>query len=286
MKYNTLADYGINTGGRTGNGVRLHCPECENLHNNREKTLSVDTERGLWQCFRCGWKGGVKTGGSELHIYTRSTPKKNTWAKPAIEKVLSQAVPLSESEAAKEYLQNRLGELPDPLPRLGAVASLPYYDSETQQKLGNYPAMIGSIRTVSGDLMSLHRTYISHGKKAPVFSPKKIMTPAIAGGLTGCAIPLYKPTDELVIAEGIETALALYISTGLPVWAAVSAHGMAEANIPEQVRKLTIAADNDENGTGQKAAHRLALRYRDIETKIMIPPTVGADWLDILREAE
>jgi putative DNA primase/helicase len=61
---------------------------------------------------------------------------------------------------------------------------------------------------------------------------------------------------------------------------------MAEVFVPDQVRKLTIAGDNDANGTGQKAAHRLALRYRDIETKIMIPPTVGADWLDILREAE
>ena len=233
MKYNTLADYGINTDGRTGNGVRVHCPECEHLHNNRDKTCSVDTYRGIWQCFRCGWTGGVKTGGSELHIYTRPKPKPSTWAKPAIEKVLSQAVPLAESEAAKEYLQNRLGELPDPLPRLGAVASLPYYDSETKQKLGDYPALIGSIRTVSGDLMSLHRTYISHGKKAPVFSPKKIMTPAVAGGLTGCAIQLYKPTDELVVCEGIETALALYISTELPVCAAVSAHGMAEVVVPD-----------------------------------------------------
>ena len=281
---NTLFDYGIDTNGRTGKSVRVHCPECQHLHNNNEKTLSVDTYRGLWQCFRCSWSGAVKTGGSVLQIYTRSTPKPNTWAKPSIEKVLSHAVHVSESQSVKGYLLNRLGELPDPLPQLGACASLSYYDSETQQKLGDYPAMIGSIRTVSGELMSLHRTYISHGKKAPVFSPKKIMTPIVAGGLSGCAVQLYKPTDELIIAEGIETALALSISTGLPVWSTVSAHGMAQVIIPDQVRKLTIAADNDENGTGQRAADQLALRYRDIETKIMIPPTVGSDWLDVLRE--
>jgi len=146
--------------------------------------------------------------------------------------------------------------------------------------------MIGSIRTVAGDLMSLHRTYIQDGKKAPVYSPKKIMTPVIAGGISGCAVQLYKPTDELIIAEGIETSLALFIATGLPVWSTVSAHGMAQVNIPDQVRKLTIAADNDENGTGQRAADQLALRYRDIETKIMIPPTVGTDWLDVLLEGK
>jgi putative DNA primase/helicase len=286
MNNTTLADYGIDTDGRTGRGVRILCPECQHLHRNNEKTLSVDTERGLWQCFRCDWKGSVKYGGSELHIYTRHLKKSNTYAKPAIERVVSQAIHISESPEALEYLLGRLGELPDPLPKLGAVASHGYYDSDTGQHLGNYTAMLGAIRTVSGGLMSLHRTYIKNGKKAPVYSPKKIMTPIVEGGTKGCAVQLYKPTDELIIAEGIETALAMFVSTGIPAWSTISAHGMETVGIPEQVRKLTIAADNDENGTGQKAAEALSLRYRNIETKIIIPPTVGTDWLDVMLEAE
>ena len=282
MNNTTLADYGIDTGGRTGE-VRLLCPECQHLHRNNEKTLSVETERGLWQCFRCQWAGSVKTGGTELHIYTRHLEKPKKWAKPSIDKVLSHAVHVAESPDVLEYLSNRLGELPDPLPKLGAVANHAYYDSDTGQRLGNYTAMLGAIRTVTGKLMSLHRTYIQNGKKAPVYSPKKIMSPVVPGGIKGCAVQLYKPTDELIIAEGIETALAMFVSTGIPAWSTISAHGMEAVELPEQVRKLTIAADNDENGTGQKAAERLALRYRDIETKIMIPPEVGSDWLDVMR---
>lgn len=52
-----LADIGIYT--RSDRPHRLHCPKCE----GKEKTLSVDPERGLYHCFRCGWAGRV--GGRE-----------------------------------------------------------------------------------------------------------------------------------------------------------------------------------------------------------------------------
>lgn len=40
----------------------------------------------------------------------------------------------------------------------------------------------------------------------------------------------------------------------LPGWAALSAPGIKSLGLPERVRDLVIALDNDENGTGQEAA--------------------------------
>jgi putative DNA primase/helicase len=34
---------------------RIRCPQCD----SRRDDLSVDADRGLWLCFRCGWKGRI-----------------------------------------------------------------------------------------------------------------------------------------------------------------------------------------------------------------------------------
>ena len=57
---------------------------------------------------------------------------------------------------------------------------------------------------------------------------------------------------------------------------------------PEIVRKLTIFGDNDRNYRGQKAAYVLANRlavdkHREISVEVLLPPTPGQDWLDVLN---
>ena len=89
-----------------------------------------------------------------------------------------------------------------------------------------------------------------------------------------------------MLAEGIETALALSLTLQAPAWAAISAHGLETVVIPRTVRQVHIGADNDRNGTGQKAARRLAHRlwragWREIE--IHTPDTAGHDWADEIK---
>lgn len=91
--------------------------------------------------------------------------------------------------------------------------------------------------------------------------------------------------SELILAEGIETALALGLMLRLPAWGCISAHGLETVVIPETVREVHIGADHDRSGTGQRAARRLAHRlwlagWRDIE--IHTPDEPGADWCDVL----
>jgi phage/plasmid primase-like uncharacterized protein len=64
--------------------------------------------------------------------------------------------------------------------------------------------------------------------------------------------------EQLAVAEGIETALSVMQITKLPTVAALSAAGMRSLRWPPPVRRLWIAADNDE--AGLKAAEVLLER--------------------------
>jgi phage/plasmid primase-like uncharacterized protein len=119
------------------------------------------------------------------------------------------------------------------------------------------------------------------GYKAPVDPVKKLSI--VCGPVSGAAVRLASVRNgELGIAEGVETALAAAMGSGIPVWSAVSASGLRAFQWPARLRRLVIFADNDENGTGQQAAASLYQRAQafGIACKTMIPPRPG-DWLDV-----
>jgi len=191
------------------------------------------------------------------------------------------------------YLKNRgLSALEGRVPKdLMAVERLPYWEDVdgTYQQQGIYPAMTGIVRNLSGNVITLHRTYLSTtGEKANIPNPKKIMPPAVQGASSGCAIQLFEATENLAITEGIETALAVHLSTGLPVWAAISSTMLEQVKIPASVKNVFIMADKDRSGAGLKAAEALAKRIaHQHNTKVIVPNEAipeGAksiDWLDV-----
>jgi len=147
---------------------------------------------------------------------------------------------------------------------------------------GVFPAMIARILSPAGALVGLHRTYLSpDGKKAELKAPRKMLS-VYPGATKGAAIRLQPASTVLGVAEGIETALACHIGTGLPVWSTISAGGLASLVVPVIVQELIIFADNDKSGTGEKAARALARRMlaEGRKVKIIKPQTVGKDWAD------
>lgn len=88
--------------------------------------------------------------------------------------------------------------------------------------------------------------------------------------------------EELVITEGTETALAVRLTAGLPVWAALRATGMSALIIPETVCLVIIAADHDASGVGERAARKLTQRLLadGHHVKIRRPTQPGTDWAD------
>jgi putative DNA primase/helicase len=90
---------------------------------------------------------------------------------------------------------------------------------------------------------------------------------------------------RLAVGEGIETCLALRVITGLPVWSAISAHGLETVGLPLGLAELVVGADRDPNGVGERAAHALAQRAlcEGVPVvKVSVPKRVGDDWLDVL----
>jgi putative DNA primase/helicase len=102
-------------------------------------------------------------------------------------------------------------------------------------------------------------------------------------------VHLFEPTEDLGIAEGIETAIAARELIGLPTWATISSTIMASFVPPAGVRRITIFADHDTNFAGQLAAFTLAHRlYRldpGLAVEVKIPPEPDSDWLDVLNGA-
>lgn len=159
-------------------------------------------------------------------------------------------------------------------------ARLAYWDNGT--KLGVYEAMVGLVSGPDGKPQSYHVTYLDGVAKANVPCPRKVMTPVDT--ITGGAIRLYPEAERMGIAEGIETAIAAHLLSGLPVWAAVSANGVETFDPPACVRHLTIFSDNDASFTGQAAAFACAKRMqrRGIACDVRIPEE--GDWNDVLCE--
>ena len=200
------------------------------------------------------------------------------------------------------YLQNRgLSDITNRIPAaLRFHRGLPYWN-ETRtgeyEHLGIHPVMLGVVTNPNGQLITLHRTYITtEGLKAQLPSVKKIMSPAVNGSLSGSSIKLGIPTNTLYLTEGIETALAVMQSTGESVWACISAKLMEQIVIPKNVNKVFIMADKDRSGTGEQSADYLALRLNrervDLEVFICVPPSPiptnskSIDWLNIYTNTE
>lgn len=191
---------------------------------------------------------------------------------------------VAQGDPVQRYLAGRGLALPEP-ESLRFHPALPYFDDGVRSV---HPAMLANVTTAQGFTVALHRTYLApDGGKASVGTAKKL-TPT-CGPLAGSSIKLGSPTLHkgrvaLGVAEGIETAIAAAMLTGIPVWSCVSAAVLAQFVPPQQVQALYIFADNDESGTGQKAAEKLARRCcaAGLSVRTLTPKTTGTDWADEL----
>ena len=192
------------------------------------------------------------------------------------------ANPIEPGDAVDQYLTRRGFHMDHYPAMLRCHPGLRYYEKKgsASKLINTFPAMVAPLISQEGKAVTIHRTYLQNGQKAPVLDVKKVLS-SFDGGP---AIRLCEPTDELAITEGIETALAVLIRTCKPVWSAYSASNMEKLWIPDSVKKVCIYADNDANFIGQYAAYALARRLSTTERTVCVyvPPRVGDDWADVL----
>lgn len=172
--------------------------------------------------------------------------------------------------------------------------NMAYYD-EDGNKLGDFPALVAAIRDVAGNIVTLHRIYLSDlGTKARIpggGATKKMMSIPYGMDVKGCAIQLATPDKGVLgVAEGIETAMSAYRATGIPTWAAVSAVLLENFKAPKGVHTVVIWADKDVSWTGERSAEVLKARLekKGINCQILLPSMAiprnakGVDWNDVL----
>lgn len=159
------------------------------------------------------------------------------------------------------------------------------FDLECPWERENKPCIIGRFTTVIG-------TEQRGIWRRPVTGEK----PKTLGPMAGCVIRLWpdeEVTTGLVLAEGIETALAA--ATGRthggtllrPAWAAGCAGNMASFPVLPGIESLTLIVDHDGNGAGERAAEQCARRWIKAgrEVELLIPNQVGADFNDLIKKA-
>jgi Toprim domain len=92
-----------------------------------------------------------------------------------------------------------------------------------------------------------------------------------------------EPTCGLILAEGIETGLAVQNAGLRPVWVTVGAGNLRTFPVLGDIESLTIAADPD--AVGQQAAAVCAERWRRAGREaVIITPPGGGDWADPASE--
>lgn len=133
-------------------------------------------------------------------------------------------------------------------------------------------------RGTDGAPLAIHRTFLARDgtSKAPI-EPAKMMLGPCRGG----AVRLGPITDRLLVAEGVENALAAMQATGQAAWAALSTSGLRTLELPREVRDVVVLADGDE--PGEVAARDCAWRWKPEGRRVRIArPPRGFDFNDVL----
>ena len=194
-----------------------------------------------------------------------------------INRMWSETVAVTAGDPVALYLRNR--GLAGPVPECLRLHRRALYWGEGERS--THPAMIAPLIGADGRLLALHRTYLTtEGQKANVATVKKVTS--AAGPLIGACIPLFRPKDGVIgVAEGIETAVAGNLGSGIPTMAAYSASGLAGFIWPLGVKRIVVFADADTAGANAAQALKTRAVRAGLKVNVVTPSTPGADWCDV-----
>jgi len=122
----------------------------------------------------------------------------------------------------------------------------------TGTRTETWPAMIAAVTDNRGTITGVHRTWLdpSGQGKAPLETPRRAI-----GNVLGHGVRFGSANDVMAVGEGIETTLSLRCAlTNMPMVAALSANHLSAFLLPETLRRIYVARDNDHSGDKAFAA--------------------------------
>jgi len=282
----------------SGNELTGLCP----FHTEKTPSFYVNDAKGLYNCFGCGAGGDAIA--FVMHIYDLGFTEAASWLADGEHLVLT---PVERAETRERDEANRTAATREArlqwnrsIPTTGTPADLylgrrgiisppppsirfvmaPLRKGEESDGTGRrLPALIAAAISHDSRLMAVHRIFLTaDGQKAPLTRAKLSL-----GDTDGCAVRLGDADVEITLCEGIEDGLTLRQRfPDMPVWIALGTGRMHKLDLPDRVRKITIAADNDE--AGRIAAERARETYEAAGRQVVIirPPLDFKDWNDEL----
>ncbi len=207
-------------------------------------------------------------------------------------RIWDRATPITADGLVARYLRGRgLQDIERLAPVLrGAMLRHP----ETDDAL--HPVMVARVDGPDGKFAGVHRTYLALGAEGGVGKLRGVDAKLGKGVFARGAVRLHPAARRLGVAEGIETAIAAWNLTGVPVWSCISAGGVEDVGLPFDVEEIVAFADRDKptahapEGRGLQAARRLAARLKAeaVRCDVRLPLAPHGDYADVAaaRRAE
>lgn len=263
--------------------------------------------RGLWYDFNSGEGGNILAlihyalGSSrelaidwlcrELAVPTPANPHRhlrNEDDRGQLERILGACASYARGRHARgtlaeRYFKQRGLDVPD------ALWEQLRFDSFCLLKEGRFPTVLAPMRDVrSQEIVGVHKIALNRDATNALRTDGRKLKKS-AGQVKGAAMMLSPPGEELVVCEGLETAIGIamgdLVPLRTPVWALSGASFLGTFGIVPGVSRLVIAADNDVSGVGLEAARRCARRWvqAGITVDIVWSAKIGSDFADVYR---
>lgn len=317
-----LVSYGVPADRLTGDACA--CPVC-----GGDDRFTYDNKRGRgdWVCRKCD--NGKAMAGDGLQLITRLNsiglyrlmrqldggpapgaltgapvakaprPKRKpdaTFIANRLNSMWDSAKPVSSGDLAMRYLGARVPGLrmaSSPALRLGMLE----YRHE-KKSIGSWPGILARFELPDGRLGTLHRTFLERSTPAKariVSADGEILDNKLndmtLNPLRGGAVRLMEPVDgEIGVAEGLETACAAFMESGVPMWYCLNIGLLRQFVVPDGlgIRVVHIFVDFDDidpktgKSTGVAGGLELAKRLKAEGFTVFVhrPRVRGTDFTD------
>jgi len=317
-----LVSYGVPADRLTGDACA--CPVC-----GGDDRFTYDNKRGRgnWVCRKCD--NGKAMAGDGLRLITRLNniglyrlmrqldggpapraltgapvataprPKRKpdaTFIANRLNSMWDSAKPVSSGDLAMRYLGARVPGLrmaSSPALRLGMLE----YRHE-KKPIGSWPGILARFELPDGRLGTLHRTFLERSTPAKariVSADGEILDNKLndmtLNPLRGGAVRLMEPVDgEIGVAEGLETACAAYMESGVPMWYCLNIGLLRQFVVPDGlgIRVVHIFVDFDDidpktgKSIGVAGGLELAKRLKAEGFTVLVhrPRVRGTDFTD------
>jgi hypothetical protein len=248
------------------------CP----CHDDKSPSLSVKNADGkiLVHCHAGCSQEALINHFTKIGLWPTKTKK--SYPSPQ-RRIWDQGIPISPDStcAAGKYLRRRGLSIWSKDFRF--VESI---DNKEGDQTTYHPGLIVGIFTPDRNLIGVQRIYLTcDGEKAAVPVQKKVV-----GKLKGGFALLGEVEPHMAVAEGPETSCAVHEATGLSTICAINSGNMPNLELPEDLVRLDIFADNDD--VGKSKATKLHERAYDkgINVNVYYPTDRGADFLDVFNK--